>query len=131
MAEKKSSRIIAQNKKAWHDYFVDDKYEAGIYGDADYIDALLAETPEEDTLALFVVNRELHDSTEITLDLRQYEGYKVVSHSVLNSEGLRDVNTEAEPNKVAPHAGNAKVEDGILTAVLENHSYNCIVLKKA
>ena len=31
MAEKKqSSRIITQNRKAWHDYFVDEKYEAGI-----------------------------------------------------------------------------------------------------
>lgn len=31
MADKKGgSRIIAQNKKAWHDYFVDEKYEAGI-----------------------------------------------------------------------------------------------------
>ncbi len=31
MADKKTgSRIIAQNKKAWHDYFVDEKYEAGI-----------------------------------------------------------------------------------------------------
>lgn len=32
MAEKKKSggKIIAQNKKAWHDYFVDEKYEAGI-----------------------------------------------------------------------------------------------------
>ena len=31
MAEKKQgSRIIAQNRKAWHDYFVDEKYEAGI-----------------------------------------------------------------------------------------------------
>ena len=31
MAEEKSSgRIIAQNKKAYHDYFVDEKYEAGI-----------------------------------------------------------------------------------------------------
>ena len=31
MAEKKTStRVIAQNKKAWHDYFVDEKYEAGI-----------------------------------------------------------------------------------------------------
>ena len=31
MAEKKqSSRIIAQNRKAWHDYSVDEKYEAGI-----------------------------------------------------------------------------------------------------
>ena len=31
MAEKKSQgKIIAQNKKAYHDYFVDEKYEAGI-----------------------------------------------------------------------------------------------------
>ena len=31
MAEKKTQpKIIAQNKKAWHDYFVDEKYEAGI-----------------------------------------------------------------------------------------------------
>ena len=31
MADKKqTSRIITQNRKAWHDYFVDEKYEAGI-----------------------------------------------------------------------------------------------------
>ena len=32
MAEKKKDavKVIAQNKKAWHDYFVDEKYEAGI-----------------------------------------------------------------------------------------------------
>lgn len=32
MAEKKQEgqKIIAQNKKAWHDYFVDEKYEAGV-----------------------------------------------------------------------------------------------------
>ena len=31
MADKKQGgKIIAQNKKAWHDYFVDEKYEAGI-----------------------------------------------------------------------------------------------------
>ena len=30
MAEKHSVKIISQNKKAYHDYFVDEKYEAGI-----------------------------------------------------------------------------------------------------
>ena len=32
MADKKSggNKVIAQNKKAYHDYFVDEKYEAGI-----------------------------------------------------------------------------------------------------
>ena len=27
---KESVRLIANNKKAYHDYFIDDKYEAGI-----------------------------------------------------------------------------------------------------
>ena len=30
MAEKTGIKIITQNKKAWHDYFIDEKYEAGI-----------------------------------------------------------------------------------------------------
>lgn len=30
MAEKKNDRVIAQNKKAFHDYFVDEEIEAGI-----------------------------------------------------------------------------------------------------
>ena len=30
MAENKQSRIIAQNKKAYHDFFVEETYEAGI-----------------------------------------------------------------------------------------------------
>ena len=31
MAEKKNEghKIITQNKKAWHEYFVEEKYEAG------------------------------------------------------------------------------------------------------
>ncbi len=28
--QKKGKRVIAQNKKAWHDYFVDETYEAGV-----------------------------------------------------------------------------------------------------
>ena len=30
MAEKSATRVIAQNKKAYHDYFVDETFEAGI-----------------------------------------------------------------------------------------------------
>lgn len=30
MAEEKNSRMITQNKKAFHDYFVDEEFEAGI-----------------------------------------------------------------------------------------------------
>ena len=30
LTEKKGIKIAAQNRKAYHDYFVEDKYEAGI-----------------------------------------------------------------------------------------------------
>ena len=30
MAEKKPQRLVAENRKAYHDYFVDERYEAGI-----------------------------------------------------------------------------------------------------
>ena len=32
--DEEPSRVIAQNRKAWHDYFIEDKYEALFkYGD--------------------------------------------------------------------------------------------------
>ena len=30
MAKEKGSRLIANNKKAYHDYFIEETYEAGI-----------------------------------------------------------------------------------------------------
>ena len=30
MAQKETMKLIANNKKAFHDYFIDEKYEAGI-----------------------------------------------------------------------------------------------------
>lgn len=30
MADKKAQRVVAENRKAYHDYFVDERYEAGI-----------------------------------------------------------------------------------------------------
>ena len=30
MAEKKGIKVVAQNRKVFHDYFVEDRYEAGI-----------------------------------------------------------------------------------------------------
>ena len=30
MAKEKGTKLFAQNKKAYHDYFIEDKYEAGI-----------------------------------------------------------------------------------------------------
>ena len=40
--EKKGIKIAAQNRKAYHDYFVEDKYEAGIEPCLYYIQFIIA-----------------------------------------------------------------------------------------
>ena len=45
MAEKKGIKIAAQNRKAFHDYFVEDRYEAGIFKSYDKINYLYLVMP--------------------------------------------------------------------------------------
>jgi SsrA-binding protein len=40
--EEKQERIIAQNRKAWHDYFIDEKFEAGLMLDGWEVKSLRA-----------------------------------------------------------------------------------------
>ena len=50
MAEKASKKIIAQNRKARHDYFVDERYEAGIAWYCDVFSACALALDYEETL---------------------------------------------------------------------------------
>lgn len=101
------------------------------YGDAPYLDSVLIANDEEETLTLFAVNKDLEEGMEITCDLRQYADYKIVNHIVLTHENIKAVNTEANPNNVAPKNSNSsKIENGILSSVLEKQSWNVIQLKK-
>jgi SsrA-binding protein len=40
--EEKQERVIAQNRKAWHDYFIDEKFEAGLMLDGWEVKSLRA-----------------------------------------------------------------------------------------
>ena len=67
----------------------------------------------------------------IESDVRGFEGYEVIRHSILENEDLNAVNTEKTPYTVVPHdKGKAQVEDGILKALLPKASWNVIRLKK-
>ena len=57
---------------------------------------------EKDTLTIFAVNKSLDEDMEVSCDLRQFEGYKIVEHIVLNNDNLQAVNTETQPENVVP-----------------------------
>ena len=73
------------------------------------------------------------EDMEVSCDLRQFEGYKIVEHIVLNNDDLQAANTEAQPENVVPVKASAecsKLDGGKLEAVFAKHSWNMIRLAK-
>lgn len=100
-------------------------------GDAPYLDAVMIDHPEAGELVLFAVNKDLEAPMQVTVDVRQFEGYQVVKNSVLTGDDLFAVNTEAAPANVALQAATgAAVDHGLLTATLPKQSFTTLVLKK-
>lgn len=101
------------------------------HGDASYLDAVVTENEEEETLTFFVVNKNIDESMEFSCDLRQYEHYKVVKHIVLHNDDVKATNTENNPNNVMPKTKeDTTLESGKLSMILEDKSFHMIQLKK-
>ena len=108
-------------------------YESRTYGEAPYLDSVCVWDEEKETLTIFAVNKSLDEDMEVSCDLRQFEGYKIVEHIVLNNDDLQAVNTEAQPENVVPVKASAecsKLDGGKLEAVFVKHSWNMIRLAK-
>ena len=106
-------------------------YESKTYGDAPYLDSVCIWDEEHDTLTIFAVNKSLDEDMEVSCDLRQFEGYRLAEHIVLTNDDMKAVNTEADPDHVAPaHSDATKLENGKMHTVLGKHSWNVIRLTK-
>lgn len=105
-------------------------YES-IHGDAPYLDSVCVLNEEEDSLTIFAVNKNLAESMELTCDLRQFENYQVKEHIVLTHSDLKAINSEENPDNVAPvKVENEKLDSGILKTVLCDKSFHVIKLGK-
>ena len=106
-------------------------YIAKDHGDAPYLDCVVVNNEENEELTIFAVNKDLEEDMEVTLDLRQFADYKIKEHIVMQDNDLKAVNTEANPNRIAPKTGGqSKIDDGILSAVMQTKSWNVIRLAK-
>lgn len=94
-------------------------------GDVPYLDAVMVEC-DDGSLSLFAVNKSLEDDITLACDLRQYEGFRVERHIVLDHDDMKAENTE-NIDTVAPKSnGASSMENGHLSAVLKKHSWNMI-----
>lgn len=97
-------------------------YAAGNKEAIPYLDTSAVWNEEDETLTLFIVNRNMTEEAELKFELEGFAEFAVVEHKVLNHEDMKAKNTETEPEKVVPHIGAAC--EGRM--ILEPHSYNMI-----
>ncbi|MBY0148974.1 alpha-N-arabinofuranosidase [Neobacillus niacini] len=106
------------------------KYDSKDFTDVPYLESTAVYNEENEQLTIFAVNRHLQEGLELECDIRNFEGYQVLEHIVLENDDLKQTNSAAG-TPVAPHSnGNAVIDNGLVTAILPKLSWNVIRLAK-
>jgi alpha-L-arabinofuranosidase len=102
-------------------------YETARHGEASVIDAVA--TVDEDRAAVFLVNRDLAETAQVTIDVRGLGSSQVTEAVTLADPDVYAKNTLTEQNRVTPAANTtAKLADGVLTVELPPVSWTAIAL---
>ena len=103
------------------------KYDSKNYTDVPYLDSSVVWNEESNTITIFAVNKSFDDEMLLSCDLRQFGNINIDEHIVLTHEDLKAVNTETNPENVAPVYTDSDINDNsILTLVLPKQSWNVI-----
>lgn len=100
-------------------------YSAGDLPEVPYVETIATLSEDEKRLTVFAVNRSLCEACDIDLHLEGFEDYRVVSHTALECDDLKAINTAENPNAVSPI--EKPLGDEI---VLAAKSWNVIVFEK-
>ncbi len=99
-------------------------YAAGEKKAIPYVDCSAVFSEETGQLTLFIVNRHLTDSLELSLEMKGLPVSRVLEHKVLTHADLKAVNSPEHPEHVAPQDAEASVD----SVTLQPHSYHMIRL---
>lgn len=115
---------------ALHSLVDSPKYDSRDFTDVPYLDQAVVYNEENDELVVFAVNRNLENQLLVDIDIRSFEGYKIIEHIVLENDNPKAINS-IEYEQVKPHLSNKSyIENDILVAVLPKLSWNMLRLRK-
>ena len=101
------------------------------FTDAPLLSAAAVWNEEKEELALFAINRSVGEEMLLEADVRSFDGYELVKHSVLADRDPKAVNSFEKPDRVAPREGSSGTLDkGIYSVLLERMSWNVFVFRK-
>jgi len=106
-------------------------YDSRDFTDVPYLEAAAVYDEERGELTIFAVNRGEKEALSLECDGRSFESCFILEHIVLENKDKYAANS-VEFDNVLPHnKGNAKWEDGYVTADLPPLSWNVIRLSKS
>ncbi len=106
------------------------KFDTATHADVTAVDAVSVYNEEKDEVTIFAVNRSIKDDAEMTIDVRSFEGYRILEHIVLESDDLLAENGPFN-EKVAPkQTSQSSLDGGMVTSMLHKASWNVIRLGK-
>lgn len=106
------------------------KHDTKNYTDVYDVDSVAVYNEENEEVTIFAVNRDLEDSVEFTCDVKSFADYRLIEHIVLGGHDLKAVNSAILQNVAPKQSNDTKVDNGVLTTILENASWNVIRLGK-
>ena len=90
-----------------------------------------AVTGDDGSVTIFALNRDMQEDIMLNCDLRAFPGLKIGEHIVLHHDDVKAVNTEENPDNVAPKkVRGGKIDGGKLNVKLPALSWNVIRLVK-
>ena len=106
-------------------------YDCADYEKVPLIDST-ATVADDGSVTVFCVCRDMADDFALDIDLRSFGEMKLAEHIVLHHDDVKAVNTEANPNNVAPVAGpGGSVDAGRASVTIPALSWNVIRFVKA
>ncbi len=84
---------------------------------------------EKGGLSLFLLNRDLKQGVNVTVDARNFGGLKVVEADELHEDDLKAINSKTDPLRVKPRKlDGVQVSGGKITLALKPASWNVVKL---
>lgn len=103
-------------------------YDCKEYERVPVLDAT-ATMADDGSITIFTVNRDLNESLQLQVDVRDIKGLKLAEHSVLTHADVKATNTEQNPRNVVPmRSDKGRLEGGKLDIEILPRSWNMIRL---
>ena len=106
-------------------YAIDDMNQYGGFTGADTVQAAAALNEENGELTVFVINADLEEAQQFTIDARGFAGYTFLEHIEMHAGHPDAANTFERPDALVPRTvTDTRCDVGTVSARLEKASWN-------